>query len=40
LSDSLPYLNWFFRTFGADKSRSLLLSIICRILSNQPFGFS
>jgi hypothetical protein len=24
-------LNRFFRTFGADKSRSLLLSIICRI---------
>jgi hypothetical protein len=25
------YLSRFFRTFGADKSRSLLLTIICRI---------
>jgi hypothetical protein len=29
--------NRFFRTFGADKSRSLVLSIICTI---QAIGFS
>jgi hypothetical protein len=34
------YLKWIFRTFGADKSRSLLLSITCTSLSNQTFGFS